>query len=104
MVTFLSRMTRLKTLDLSFQSPQPRPDRQTRRPPPLTRTFLPALTNVRFQGVSEYLEDFVARIDTPLLEDLIITFSHQLIFNLTQFINRTPNLSAYHEATVIFFA
>ena len=62
MVTCLSTLTRLERLCLKFQSPQSRPDRESRRPPPLTRSFLPALTYFRFKGVSEYLEDFVARI------------------------------------------
>jgi hypothetical protein len=46
----------------------------------------------------------VARIDTPLLDGLQITFLHQLIFDtpqLTQFISRTPNLRQ-GEADVVF--
>ena len=95
MVTSLSLLTRLENLEIRFMSPQSRPDRRTRRPPPLTRTLLPVLTTLQFQGVSEYLEDLVVQIDTPLLKRLSITFSHQLIFDtpqVTQFIDRTPRL------------
>jgi hypothetical protein len=104
MVTFLSTLTRLERLCLKFQSPQSRPNREGRRPHPLTRSVLPALTYFRFKGVSEYLEDFVARIDAPMLDNLDITFFHQLIFDtpkLRQFISRTPNLKAHDEACVV---
>jgi hypothetical protein len=43
MVTCLSAATSLEFLDLRFQSPRSRPDRASRRPPPLIRTILPAL-------------------------------------------------------------
>ena len=91
MVPCLSVLTRLETLRIGFKSPQSRPDR--RRPPPQSRTILPVLTVLDFNGVSEYLEDFVARIDAPLLDKLAITFFHQLVYNTPQlalFISRTP--------------
>src|SRR5258708_1287704 len=104
-VTGLSTPTSLEALLLEFESPLSRPKRESRRPPPLTRSILPALTVFRFKGSSEYLEDLVARIDTPLLDRLHIVFFHQLIFNtpqLTQFISRTPNLETQGEARVFF--
>ena len=105
MVTGLSALTRLGTLVIEFESPQSRPDRNSRRPPPLTRILLPNLADLNFKGVCEYLEDLVARIDAPLLDNLDITLFHQLIFDaprLTQFIGRTPMLKAFDEANVIF--
>jgi hypothetical protein len=104
MVTGLSVLTSLEKLSIKFKSPRSRPDPNSRRPPPLTRTFLPVLTRLWFKGVSEYLEDLVARIDAPLLHNLDITFFHQLTFNtpqLTQFIGRTPKFKT-HEARVVF--
>jgi hypothetical protein len=103
MVTCLSVLTRLELFAIEFDSPQSRPDR--RRPPPQTRTLLPILGSLRFRGVSEYLEDLVARIDVPLLNYLRITFFHQLIFDmpqLNQFISRTPKFSAHNNADVHF--
>ena len=103
-VTGLSALTRLETLYIGFKSPRSRPDRR-RRPPPLTRTLLPALTRFMFKGVSEYLNDLVAWIDAPLLDKLDITFFHQLIFDtpqLTQFISRTPKFKACDNAHVEF--
>jgi len=58
-----------------------------------------------FTGVSEYLEDLVARIDSPLLDCLDITLFHQLIFDtplLIQFISRTPTLEVHDQARVDF--
>jgi hypothetical protein len=105
MATCLSALTSLKSLTFGFESPRSCPDRKRRRPPPQTRTQLPVLTALLFEGVSEYLEDFVARIDAPLLDELQIEFFHQLIFDtpqLTQFVSRTPKLRAYNEARVRF--
>jgi len=51
------------------------------------------------------LEDLVARIDAPFLDEWNITFFHQLILDtpqLAQFITRTPNLKAHNEAHVMF--
>ena len=103
MVSCLSVLTRLKRLDIRFKSPQSRPDRRLLRLP--TRIVLPALTELWFNGVSEYLEDLVVRIDAPLLDKLTITFFHQLLFDtprLSQFIARTPNFKTHDEARVLF--
>ena len=100
MVTCLSVLTRLEKLSIQFKSPQSLPDGNSRRPPPPTRTLLPVLTRLLFKGVSEYLEDLMARIDAPLLNDLWIAFFHQLILDtpqLTQFISRTPNFKTPDE-------
>jgi hypothetical protein len=105
MVTCLSVLTKLESLFIGFESPRSCPDRQSRRPPPSTRTLLPVLTKIRFKGASQYLEDLMARIDAPLLDKLTITFFHQLIFDtpgLAQFIYRTPNFKTHHEARVEF--
>jgi hypothetical protein len=93
-VTALSTLTRLKTLWLLFDSPQSRPDPSRQRPPPQTRTVLPALTQFWFRGVSDYLENVVARIDAPQLGKLHITFFNQIVFDtpqFSQFISRTPS-------------
>ena len=88
MVTCISLLTRLESLSLEFQSPRSRPDRAGQFLPPLTRSLLPALTFLEFKGVTEYLEDLVARIDVPLLEYTHITFFNYLVFDISQF----PNL------------
>jgi hypothetical protein len=105
MVTCLSMLTSLEELKFQFHSPQSSPDQESRRPPPPTRSVLPALKSFWFKGVNEYLEELVARIDTPRLDRLLTTFFNDIDFNtpeLNQFISRTPTLGAYDEARLIF--
>ena len=105
MVRCLSTLTRLERFSLGFESPLSRPVRESRRPHPPTRSALPTLTSLLFEGVSEYLEDLVARIDAPQLDCLGITFFHQLIFDtpqLVQFFARTPNIQPLVEAHILF--
>ena len=104
-VACLSTLPRLEKLFLGFESPRSSPNRESTRLFPPTRSVLPAVVKLRFIGVSEYLEDFVARIDSPLLDCLDIKFFHQLIFDtsqLTQFISRTPKLQVHDRACVDF--
>lgn len=105
MVICLSQMPGLETLNLKFLSPRSRPDRMRQRPPVLTRTLLPVLTLLGFQGASEYLEDFVAQINTPILTTLSVTFLG-LVFHipqLYQFISCAEKLKPSNRATVGFY-
>ena len=105
LVTCLSALTRLECLEIGFKSPQSLFDWISQRPPPQTRTLLPILTNMRFKGASDYLEDFVARIDAPLLKELNITFCYERIFDtpqLIEFINRTPKFEAHRDVHMFF--
>ena len=105
MVTCLSTLTRLEFLRLDFESPRSYPDRKSQHLPRPTSFVFPALTQFEFRGVSEYLEDFVAQIDAPLLDELYVIFFHQLILHtphLAHFINRSPKLKPHNEAQVIF--
>ncbi len=107
MVTCLAALTRLEGLYLGFQSPRSRPSRASRRRPPLTRTILPALTRLSYKGVTEYLEDLIARIDTPLLEEIEITFFNQLVFDifrLPKFVCRTEKFTRLDRAEVLLQA
>ena len=101
MVTCLSMMTCLEKLHIGFASSQSYPDLKSRRPPPLTRSVIPTLKTFWFNGVNEYLEKLLARIDAPRLYRLRTTFFNDIDFNtpeLNQFISRTPTLGAYNEA------
>jgi hypothetical protein len=103
-VSVLSVLTRLEALAIDFISPRSRPTRKSRRSLP-TRVLLPVLAHLHFRGVSEYLEDLVARIDAPLLDSLRIFLYHKLIFDtpqLTQFISRTPKFKVLNETRVTF--
>ena len=104
-VALISVLSSLRTLALEFQSPQSRPDRESRRPPRSKRSVIPALMSPRFKGVVEYLEDLVTCIDTPQLDRINITFFNQIDFDtprLAQFINRTPKFEI-RDAHVQFY-
>jgi hypothetical protein len=105
MVIALSTLINLKSLSLTFESPQSCPDGESRHPPPPTRSILPVLTCFGFKGLSEYLEDFVARIDAPLLNSFYVTLFNQFVSNtarFARFIGRTPKLKAFKKARVCF--
>jgi hypothetical protein len=108
MATCLSTLTRLELLNLSFRSPQSRPDRdQASRPPPtLAYIILPSLTHLYFRGVTEYLEDLVAQIDVPLLEDAFITFFNQLVFDISlfpKFLSRAEQYAVLDQADIVLY-
>jgi hypothetical protein len=103
MVAALSTLTNLEDLLLRFNSPESCPDLESRRLPPSIRSVLPVLTEFRFQGVSEYLEDLVTNFDAPQLNKLGITFFNDIVFDtpqLIQFISRTPMSSALENVHI----
>ncbi|KAI0274543.1 hypothetical protein BGY98DRAFT_56529 [Russula aff. rugulosa BPL654] len=105
MATCLSTLTSLESLRLEFESPQSSPDQENLRSPPPTRFVLPALTILSFKGVNEYLEELVARVDTPRLYQLSATFFHDIDFNtpeLIRFVSRSSTLRAPNKAHVFF--
>ena len=93
MVACLSMLTSLEELSLQFSRHLRHlfPPIQSSRPP--KRSTLPALTSFIFKGLTEYLEDLVARIDTPRLDELSIDFFNGIgTPQLRQFIGRRPTL------------
>ncbi|KAI9439138.1 hypothetical protein H4582DRAFT_1947175 [Lactarius indigo] len=82
MVASLTTLTRLESLEIGFQYTLSRPSPGHLHP--FTRVVLPALTKFIFLGVSEYLKDFLAQIDTPRLKNLEIRYFKQLGFQVTQ--------------------
>ncbi|KAN0136922.1 hypothetical protein V8E53_005363 [Lactarius tabidus] len=80
-VNAISGMSQLQSLSLHFLStanhiisPLPSGD----------RIILPALTRFNFRGINTYLEGLVARIDSPGLKDIEITFFHKRIFDVSK--------------------
>ena len=93
----LASMPQLESLSIGFKFPVPTRDvaRQLSHAPIRTLVTLPNLRLCFFRCGSAYLEGFLARIDTPLLEVLNIWFYNQLIFtvpHLLQFMGRTESL------------
>jgi len=117
MVNGLSVLTRLKSLRLTFnlQTSRPQSLQAGGHPFLFARVILPALTDIDFFGDKEYLEDFVSRIDAPLLTNITISFIDQSVSvtpPLRDFISRTETFGAYskidtypsgYHATIEFF-
>ena len=106
MVASLATLTKLDFLFIEFQSSTSRPHQSgsiRRRADPPTRIVLPALTFLGFRGASEYLEDLVARTDTPRLASIQIKYFNQLVFQVSQlfrFIGRTQIIEQAMDALV----
>ncbi|KAH9963388.1 hypothetical protein BGW80DRAFT_853066 [Lactifluus volemus] len=101
MATGLSALTRLTHLNIEFEQ-----SGTIRRQPPLTRALLPALlpalTQFEFRGTNEHLEDLLAQIDAPQLEDLRIVFD-QHISDIRQVISHSRRtLGPFDRAHVTF--
>jgi len=72
--------------------------------PPLERVVFPTLTHFDFQGTSEYLEDLVARIDAPRLEDFGLTlFNQPMVLQLRMFVDRISMHKSISRADIQFF-
>ncbi|KAH9957732.1 hypothetical protein BGW80DRAFT_188601 [Lactifluus volemus] len=102
MGTSLSALTELKYISIDFETPASFPDPTNRLPSSFRRVVLPALTCLEFRGSSEYFEDLVARIDTPVMISVDTWFfnpSH-LDFDIPhfrQFIGRTELPRSFEE-------
>jgi len=105
MVTCLTMLTSLESLELQFESPQSFPDHENRRSPPPTRSILPSLDSFSFKGVNEYLEDFVAGVDTPKLRYFSAAFFNDIDFDtpeLIRFVSRSSKFKAHNVARLFF--
>jgi hypothetical protein len=105
MVACLSSLNKLELLSLGFESHQSCPEQPS--PPPQSRVVLPALIKLVFNGRSEYSEDLVAHLDTPVLNQLIMTFFPNSVFDirhLKQFIDRAKGLKPSKAAKLRIFS
>jgi len=108
LVAGLDPKPKLKFLEISFLHPTSDLGQESPRPRPHspTRVVLPALSEFQFRGDNAYLEDLIARIDAPSIEQFGITFSDQRAFELPQlaeFIGRTEKLKSSPHRTSIWF-
>jgi hypothetical protein len=90
LVTQLQGLPHLEELSIGFAISQSSEEELI--PAPIPSVTLPTLRRFAFRGEDVYLDNLVARINTPLLERLSLTFFLALDFtlvNLTEFIHRT---------------
>ncbi|KAH9020981.1 hypothetical protein EDB84DRAFT_550511 [Lactarius hengduanensis] len=110
----LAALTRLRTLCIRFSPPLESPYERTGSR--LERAVLPVLISFVFGGDGKYLEDLVAQIDAPRVEDVRIEYfieegeeaeepEQVQAGQLSQFIDRTDNfkLSQFKRAQVTFY-
>ena len=93
LVTQLQLLPRLEELTISFAISIPRPSSEAKLLlAPIPPVTLPSLRRLKFEGVDVYLDNLVAQIHAPLLQQLSLTLHFDLGFtlvNLTEFIQRT---------------
>ncbi|KAN0130999.1 hypothetical protein V8E53_011132 [Lactarius tabidus] len=109
-VRSLAALTRLKTLSITFYdddddiSPPDQNESRSRLP---MRVTLPALTEFRYEGYCDYLENVLAQLNTPQLNNLRIEYFPDEIEapQLSQFLDRTASLklNQFRHAEVIFY-
>jgi hypothetical protein len=100
MVTTLSMLTHLRSLSLTFRTPE---DGRTWEPRS-TRAVLSILT-FSYKGNRDYFDDMAARIDVPRINELSINVFGNDAFEtpqLIQFIYRTPTFYAFKAAHLLF--
>ncbi|KAH9161022.1 hypothetical protein EDB89DRAFT_809941 [Lactarius sanguifluus] len=104
MVGGLAVLTKLMTLSITFEEEELSPSPSDQTP---MRITLPALTAFHYRGYSEYLEDFLAQIYMPRVDDLtIVYFMHEIeATQLSRFLDRTENLKLdqFNRAKVTFY-
>ena len=98
LVTGLTTLVQLKRLVVRFFSPTSSPLASMTRPP--QRTTLPSLTYLRFRCETEYLEEFVARIDLPALGEFYIDLFNDISFEIPQLCQFIPHLNQLRSATL----
>jgi hypothetical protein len=107
MVAGLAVLTRLRILVITFDMEITQFDQWRSRSNPPIPTILPALTLFRYEGYSEYLEDLLALIDMPLVDDVMIEYflADIQVPQLSQFIGRTQNFknAQFERAHVTFY-
>ena len=101
MATCLAMLPNLEHLRFGFDSSRTHPNQTL-----FTRTVLPTLTSFHFEGASEYLDDFIARVDAPALQTFLIDFSGPIfrISQLYKFISRAEWFKLPTQAMVNFEA
>ena len=100
LVTALSVSTKLRELQVGFHYPASLPTQSTTSPP-LQRTSFPSLWLLEFHGASEYLEDFVSRVDFPSLSYMTTEFFNQIFFEIPEFCRSIPLLSAFRSPSEV---
>jgi hypothetical protein len=105
MVDCLSSLTRLKHLQIECLFSHHRSDRARQRPPPRARTVFPVLSTLILKGVTEHVDQLLAHIEAPNLDDVRIRFLDPPIFDISRLspcIGPTETFENFDEAYTYF--
>ncbi len=106
MATHLAALPNLEDLRIEFRACPNHTNSSS-----LTRVILASLTSFHFKGVSEYLDNLVARIDAPIIQTLSITFYGVVLCipQLHRFLSyaerpQPPNATGYRPSCLVWNA
>jgi hypothetical protein len=107
LVACLAALTRLEYIAIEFQSDLSTTRSNQIRHPPETTVVLPALASFSYEGDNAYLDDFVARINTPRLNSIDIKYTEEVlnpqVTELSKLIERSNfQLSQLGLASIFF--
>jgi hypothetical protein len=103
----LSGVPQLRSLSLHLISFRRRRSYLDLPPPPAEHIVLPALTRLKYRGISKYLDSIAARINAPRLGDIDITFFSQPTMDALQlgrFMERIGLEMSLSQANVVTYA
>ena len=100
LIAHIRTMPYLQTLSIGFLSAAPHPGLSNQRflPPGQTsqvRIDLPALRQLVYRGVSAYLESLLARIRTPVIQDIDVTLFNQLTLRIPRICTFISDLESF---------
>jgi hypothetical protein len=107
LVACLAALTKLEDISIEFQSDLSTTRSNQIRLPPETRVILPALASLSYKGDNAYLDDFVARINTPRLNSIDVKYTEEVlnpqVTELSKLIERSNfQLSQLGFASIFF--
>ena len=104
LIAHIRTMPYLRTLSIGFLSAIPRAGLGNQRflppgPSPQARIELPALRQLIYRGVSAYLESLLARIRTPVIQDIDVTLFNQLALRIPRICTFISDLESFQPTT-----
>jgi hypothetical protein len=104
LIAHIRTMPYLQTLSIGFLAAAPRPGLGNQRfvPPGQTsqaHVELPALRQLVYRGVSTYLESLLARIRTPVIQDIDVTLFNQLTLRIPRICTFISDLEPFRPTT-----
>ena len=104
-VDCLSSLPWLKHLQIESRHSHPRPDSASPHPPILTRAVFPNLSTLHLEGETEFIDQHLAHIEAPHLNDVHVRFLDPPNFDISRIsscIGHTEPFQAFDQAFMRF--